>query len=280
MNRLLILFVVMLVPLAACAPAATPAPTQAPAQPAMPAPAQPTQGVIATVAPAAAAPTIGALLATGMPELKPPQSGGVLNPPTIVPTSVGNRAVTSGQTALRTFRDLTTGLTFQYPADWQQAINSTAANPQAPIKRIEISHLSQPIGHNVDVLIDVRPKRGELLTWVLQQLPTGSLILSSNYIEGGFKNLKDYNAKLNGLPAIFVYQPEHGSGTPDMAALFAADQQNFYQFTYHGDIPDDNANRLVYLRLLNTATLSGTTQSGVALPPTVFTSGVDLTQLK
>ncbi len=277
MKRLCLLIAVSSLFLAACAPAATPAPTQAPAAQPTQAPAaaapQPTTAYFPTMA-AAPAPTSGPL-ATGLPNLKPPGSGGVLNPPTLIPTAAGSNAVTSGQTTLNTFHDLTSGLTFQYPADWRQA-----TNPTAVMERIQISHLSQPAGHNAAVLIDVRPRRGELLTWVKQQLPAGSLMLSSDYLEGGFKNLKDYNAKFNGLPAIFVYQPEHGSGTPNMAALLVADKQNFYQFTYRGDIPDDVANRLAYLRLLNTVTLSGTTQVSLTLPASAFTAGIDLTTLK
>ncbi len=291
MRRPIILLAAITLLLAACAPAATPAPaappqapaaqpTQAPrpTEAAAPVPAQPTQFFFPTAAPAAQPTPPPA--ATGRPDLRPPQSGGVLNPPTLIPTRTGNTAATSGQTGWNTLRDPASGLIFQYPADWRQAINPAAVNPKALTERIQISHLSQPAGHNAIILIDVRRSPGNLLAWVKQQLPTGSLMLDSTYLEGGLKNLTDYNAKLNGLPAIFVYQPEHGSGTPDMAALFAADKQNVYQLTYHGDIPDDTANRLVYLRLLNTVTLSGTTTSGITLPQTAFTNGIDLSQIK
>jgi hypothetical protein len=85
MKRLFALFIVVLL-LAACgAPAATPA-TQAPAQ--QPAAARPTE------APAAARAQPAQLLQpaplpTLQLELKPPPSGGVLIPSTIIPT-VGN----------------------------------------------------------------------------------------------------------------------------------------------------------------------------------------------
>ncbi len=291
MRRPIVLLTVSLVLLVGCGGGAVPTqapaqqppaaqPTQAsqPTEAAAPVPAQPTQFFFPTAAPAAR-PTLPPA-ATGRPDLRPPQSGGVLNPPTLIPTRSGNTAVTSGQTGWNTLRDPASGLTFQYPADWRQAINPAAVNPKALTERIQISHLSQPAGHNAIILIDVRRSPGNLLAWVKQQLPTGSLMLDSNTLEGGLKNLTDYNAKLNSLPAIFVYQPEHGSGTPDMAALFAADKQNVYQLTYHGDIPDDSANRLVYLRLLNTVTLSGTTTSGITLPQTAFTNGIDLSQIK
>lgn len=293
MKRLGLLIALSSLVFAACAPAAAPAPTQAPAAPAQPAaqptfasgpteaPAaaapQPTQAYIPP-APAAPAPTL-APLATGLPNLKPPPSGGVMNPPTVIPTTAGSNAVTSGQTTPNIFRDPALGLTFQYPADWRKTTGPVAVNPRA--QRIELARPSQPAGHNAEILIDVRPKSGDaLLTWVKQRLPTGSLMLSSDYLESSFKNLKDYNARLNGLPAIFVYQPEHGSGTPNMAALFVADKQSVYQFTYHGDIPDDSVNRVAYLRLLNTVTLSGTTRSGITLPASAFTAGIDLTTFK
>ena len=92
MKRALAVLIVGLFLLAACAaPAATPAP-QAPAQkPAEPKPAEvrPTQ---VPVAPAQPAPATRAPLATAQPEFKPPQSGGVLNPPTMVPTPRNNPA--------------------------------------------------------------------------------------------------------------------------------------------------------------------------------------------
>lgn len=88
--RLLLLAAVLL--LAACAtPAATPAP-QAPAQqPAeqKPAAVQPTEPPAAAVQPA---PATSAPLATALPEFRPPQSGGVLTPPTSVPTPRNNPA--------------------------------------------------------------------------------------------------------------------------------------------------------------------------------------------
>src|SRR5512143_2486934 len=142
MNRSLALLIVVLLLLAACAPAA-PAPTQAPAvqptsAPAQAAPAaQPTLGaVIPTQAPAQAIPSTPAPLATGLPELKPPVSGGVLNPPTIIPTQPGNTSVTSGQPPTATwslYRDPVLGLTFQYPRSWQTAIGRNSKDALASI---------------------------------------------------------------------------------------------------------------------------------------------------
>ncbi|CAG0929857.1 hypothetical protein TFLX_01437 [Thermoflexales bacterium] len=78
--------------LAACAsPAAAPA-TQAPAQPAEQRPAaQPTEAPAAPAQPAPAA-TLAPLPTGVPPKLNPPRSGGVLNPPTNVPTPGNNPA--------------------------------------------------------------------------------------------------------------------------------------------------------------------------------------------
>jgi hypothetical protein len=45
--------------------------------------------------------------------------------------------------------------------------------------------------------------------------------------------------------------------------------------TYLGNTPDNPDNRAAFLHLLNTLTLTGTTSSGVTLPTTAFSNGVD-----
>lgn len=85
--RLLLLAAVFL--LSACQSAATPAPTQKPAEQG-PAAAKPTEAPAAPAQPASAA-TL-ASLPTAPPKLNPPRSGGVLNPPTDVPTPGNNPA--------------------------------------------------------------------------------------------------------------------------------------------------------------------------------------------
>jgi hypothetical protein len=85
MRRPLMLFLAAMW-LAACGGAAAPA-AQAPAQ--KPAEQKPTE---ASAVPAQPAPATLALLATAQPEFKPPQSGGVLSPPTSVPTPGNNPA--------------------------------------------------------------------------------------------------------------------------------------------------------------------------------------------
>ncbi len=77
--------------LAACGGAAapaTPAPAQRPAEQ-KPAAAKPTE---APAVPAQPAPATSAPRATALPEFRPPQSGGVLTPPTVVPTPKNNPA--------------------------------------------------------------------------------------------------------------------------------------------------------------------------------------------
>jgi N-acetylneuraminic acid mutarotase len=106
MRRPLLLLLVAMLLLTACGGAATPAP-QAPAQKPVeqkPAAAKPTE---APAAPAQPAPATLASLATVQPEFKPPQSGGVLNPPTIVPTPKNNPADIAAP-----------------PEGWQQIANS------------------------------------------------------------------------------------------------------------------------------------------------------------
>jgi|GEM_PF-3869670 len=91
MRRQCLLLLAAVLFLSACASPAA-APTQAPAQkPAeqKPAEAKPTA---APAAPAQPAPATLAPLATALPEFRPPQSGGVLTPPTSVPTPRNNPA--------------------------------------------------------------------------------------------------------------------------------------------------------------------------------------------
>src|SRR5512145_2865969 len=119
MHRSLIVVLIVVLLLAACAPAATP--TSAPAQPAAPAQPtrapEPTKAAEPTHAPAAAAP-IGTQVPTSAPaEVRPPASGGVLNPPTLSPTAIGSRANVNNNGWI-TYRDKVYGLAFQYPPDW------------------------------------------------------------------------------------------------------------------------------------------------------------------
>ncbi len=272
MKRLCLLIAVGSLWLAACAPAATPAPAQAPAAQPTQAPAaaapQPTQAYIAP-APAAPAAT-SAPLATGLPNLRPPQSGGVLNPPTLVPTSTGNTSVTSGQTTFNTWRDPASGLAFQYPADWQAANDR---NSRANFATIILTRTAATKNDTATILIDIRRKQGDLLTWLGQQLPIGSLRIDATALEGA-NSYKSYNARVSNTPAVFLYAPAHGQ-LAAVAALHTGDNQRFYQVTYLGSTPDNLDNRAAFLHVLNTLTLTGTTSSGVTLPTTAFINGVD-----
>ncbi len=295
MKRPLALLIVILLLLAACAPAAAPA-TQAPAAPqvvtkevvvtkeaaaqptsapaaAQPAPAQPTQPAAPTVAAAPAVQPTMNPLATALPEVKPPQSGGVLNPPTIIPTVPGNSSVTSGQqppaSPWNTYRDQLAGLTFQYPRDWQAAIGR---NSKSTIVSIVVARPNQPITNTVSIVIDVRKKQGDLLAWLGQQLPTGLLLIDAKALEKP-DSAKSYNARVGNSPAVFLYAPAHGK-LADVAELHTGDNQYFYQVTYLGGTPDNLDNRAAFLHLLNTLTLTGTVSSGVTLT-TTFTNGID-----
>lgn len=296
MKRLSLLIALSSLVFAACAPAAAPAPTQAPAAPkeaivtkevvvqatsapaapAQPA-AQPTFAPRQTEAPAAAAPApTSAPLATGLPNLKPPPSGGVLNPPTLIPTTAGSNAVTSGQTTPNTWRDPALGLAFQYPAGWQAALDR---NRRTTLATIILTRTAATKSESASMVIEVRSKQGDLLAWLGQQLPTGQLRLDAPALEGGAASYKTSNARLAGRPAVFLYAPAHGA-TADAAALHTADERYFYQFTYLGSRPDRLENRSAFARLLSTVTLSGTTRSGITLPASAFTAGIDLTTLK
>ena len=262
MKRSLILFIAVLLLFAACA---APAPTQAPvALPQAPAPA-----IQPTVAP----------LSTVLPEFKAPQSGGVLNPPTLIPTAPGKSSVTSGQAQPQdwaNYRDAVTGLAFQHPRDWPLTVSR---NNKGTVESISVASANQPISNSVTILIDVRKKQGDLLTWLGQQLPTGLLLIDGKALEGGAASYKNYNARVGNTQAVFVYAPAHNKLT-DTAAVQLADNQYFYQITYLGGAPDNLADRATFLHLLNTLTLTGTAVSGVTLPQTTFTNGIDVSKLK
>jgi hypothetical protein len=290
MKRSLILLVALLL-LAACSPAAAPA-AQAPAAPAatqagvanqaaQPAPAAQPTGAPAfpTQAPAQAIQPTVAPLSTALPEFKAPQSGGVLNPPTLIPTVPGKSSVTSGQTQPQdwvNYRDAGTGLAFQHPRDWPLTVSR---NNKGTVESIIVARAKQPITDSVSIMIDVRKKQGDLLTWIGQQLPIGLLLVDGKALEGGTASYKNYNARVGNNQAVFVYAPAHNK-VSEAAALHTTDNQYFYQITYLGGSPDSLDNHATFLRLLNTLTLSGTAQSGVTLPPTAFTNGIDLRQLK
>jgi hypothetical protein len=290
MKRLLAVFIVLLLLVACAAPAATPA-TQAPAQqkpaearpteaPAAPAaqPAQATQAPAPTQAPAAAIQPTKHPLTTALPEFKPPQSGGVLTPPTVVPTLSGNSSVTSGQQppAWNTYRDQVTGLAFQSPRDWVMAVGR---NNKGTVASLAVIRPGQPITNAVSIVIDVRKKQGDLLTWLSKQLPTGSLLIDAKALEGGAASYKNYNARQGNNQAVFLYSPAHGK-LADVAELHTSDNQYFYQVTYLGSAPDNLDYRAAFLHLLNTLTLTGTTASGVTLPPSAFTTGLNVNNLK
>jgi hypothetical protein len=286
MKRSIVLLSVVLWLLAACAaPAATPAmpapaaqPTSAPAA-AQPAPAQPTQPLAFPTQAAAPAiqPTVNPL-ATALPEFKPPQSGGALNPPTAIPTLPGNSLVTSGQQppAWSTYRDQVSGLTFQYPRDWQTASDRSGKDT---VVSIVVARPAQLITNTVSIVIDVRKKQGDLLTWLGQQLPTGLLLIDAKALENA-DSAKSYNARVGNNQAVFLYAPVHGK-LADVAELHTDDNQYFYQITYLSGTPDNLNDRVAFLHLINTLTLTGTTSSGVTLPTTTtFTSGIDPTKWK
>jgi hypothetical protein len=213
-------------------------------------------------------------LATALPELKAPQSGGVLNPPTIIPTLPGNSSVTSGQQPLvslwSTYRDQVTGLSFQYPRDWQTAVGRGS---KGTVASIVVTRPGQPITNAVSIVIDVRQKQGDLLAWLGQQLPTGLLLIDAQALESP-DSARSYNARAGNNQAVFIYVPAHGKSA-DVAELHTGDNQYFYQVTYLGSTPDNLDSRAAFLHLLNTLTLTGTTASGVTLPATTFTNGID-----
>lgn len=281
MRRSFVLLIVLILIMAACAPAA--APTAAPAQPAQPpaaqpttAPAQPTQAPAAaqptkapepTKAPAAVAPTDQPpTLPPG--ELRPPVSGGGQTSPTLAPPPI-NLRTNADQTRWLTYRDTTYDFAFQYPPDWILAAKT--ATPKDVLLRLSVARLNQSRGNNAEIVIDVRKRTGDLLKWLQTELPKGNLLIESRAIEGGLNKLTAYNAKLGGASAVWVFAPTH-STVAGVAELHVADQQYFYQITYLGDIPDNKDTRAIYLQLLSTLTLSGTTTANLALPTTAFTT--------
>jgi hypothetical protein len=277
MKRPSLLLLAAVLLLSACSPAAAPTsapaaqPTSAPAA-ARPAPAQPAQPAAPTLAPAAVAQPTMNPLATALPEFKPPQSGGALNAPTLIPTLSGNSSVTSGRQppTWTTYRDQVTGLTFQYPREWQTAVGR---NNKDMLASIVVARPGQLITNTVSIVIDVRKKQGDLLTWLGQQLPTGLLLIDAKALESP-DSAKSYSARVGNSQAVFIYAPAHGK-LADVAELHTGDNQYFYQVTYLGSAPDNLDSRAAFLHLLNTLTLTGTTSSGVMLPATTFSNGID-----
>jgi hypothetical protein len=162
MKRPCLLMLAAVLLLSACSPAATPAPQQPPAQ--QPAAAQPTTAPASAAMPAQPAPSTQAPLSTALPKANPPQSGGVLNPPTIIPTLPGNSSVTTGQqppaSGWNTFRDQVSGLAFQYPRDWQTAIGRGS---KGTVASIVVARPNQPITNTASIVIDVR--KGREIYW-------------------------------------------------------------------------------------------------------------------
>ncbi len=201
-------------------------------------------------------------------EVRPPISGGVLNPPTLSPTAIGSRTNVNNNGWI-TYRDKAYNFAFQYPPDWTFATKT--ALPVGVLQRLSVARLNQSAGNNAEILIDVRKSSGDLFKWVKAELPKGNLLLDAKFIEGGLTALTAYNAKLGNASAVWVFAPTH-STVASVAALHAADAAYFYQITYLGDIPDNKDTRTVYLQLLSTLTLSGTTTANLALPQTAFTT--------
>lgn len=291
MNRTFILLSAVLWLLAACspaAPAATPAPAQQPARPQpaiaptlefpMAAPASAATSAPAAMPGAPAPQTTPLLQGTALPNFKPPQSGGALNPPTASATLRNNPANVPATPPpnWEIYREATTGLLFQRPRDWRIAISR---GNKDTLLSLLLTRSASPITNTPSILIDVRPRSGELLAWLSKQLPAGRLLIDARSLEGGAAADQSLNAQLAAQPAVFVFAPAHDK-TSAAAALFTADQKYVYQFTYLSDTPEQAANRLIYLRLLNTVLLSNTTTTGVMLPTTTFTTGLDLTTIK
>jgi hypothetical protein len=196
-----------------------------------------------------------------------------LNPPTLIATPRNNPAgiVPTVPASWELFRETTTDLTFQYPRDWPIAVSRSNKDT---IASLVLRPASRTITEAAAILIDVRPKQGDLLPWLRQQLPTGRLLVDAAAVEGGPAAYAAANAQLAGRPAVFVFAPAHAKVNP-VAALHIADDRYFYQFTYLGTALDSTDQRAVYWRLLNSARLSNTTTSGIQLPPTAFTAGLN-----
>ena len=175
-----------------------------------------------------------------------------------------------------TYRDPSYGFSLQYPPDWRQSIAFSQPYSKSILRRIEITYFNRERGDNAEIAIDIRPAYGDLLEWFQDELRTnaGALYLDPTHIEDGADSVTAYNAQLAGRPAIFVYEPEHNSGSPDMAQVYVADGEYFLVFTYWGDIPDNLENRATYLRALETVQFTGSATQGLALPETAFVAGV------
>lgn len=264
MNRTSVISIVLILILAACQSAAAPA--AAPQQP--PAIAQPTQ----PPQPAAPAPLPTMKATGGLPELRPPRSGGQLNPPTLAPT-ISLRPI-AGVTSWQTYHDGDLGLSFQYPNDWKTSITLNSSTSNDILQRIEITPLNPTAELPAVIDIDIRKRTGDLLEWVKTALSTGRILSLRAVIEGGSSSINSYNARVASAPAIFIFASSVSGAIGVVAEVHVADNQYFYQFSYSGDGRNSSVTRAIYLKLLNTATLSGTTSSGVSLPKTAFTTGV------
>lgn len=281
---LLILIGSVMLVLVACSPAATPATAPAAPTAAAQKPAEPPAQAAPTAAPQQPSAAMPAPLpspaaqATALPELKPPISGGVLNPPTPVATPRNNPANIAATPAAKweTYREATTGLVFQHPADWPIAVSR---NNKDTVASLILRPPASAANISTTILIDVRQKQGDWLTWLNRQLPTGRLLIDAPALEGGATAYAAANAQLAGRPAVFVFAPAHAKINP-VAALHVADDRYFYQFTYLGGANDTADQRVVYWQLLNTALLSTTTAAGVQLPTTTFTTGLELSTNK
>lgn len=267
MNRSLAVLIVFALILAACQSAATPAPAPQPQQPAI---AKPTEPPKPAQPPAAPAP-LPTMRATGaLPELRPPRSGGQLNPPTLAPTT-SSRPI-AGTANRQTYRDNNLGLSFQFPAGWRSSITSGPSAPNGIVQQIDLAPRGQISGLKISIII--RQSQGDLLAWLKKELSTGSLLTSTATIEGGIDNVKNYNARAAGYPAIFISGSLPAPGTPTFAHVYVADNQTLYQIIYSSAVPENLTHRAIYLQMLDTLSLSRTTTPGLTLPNTSFTTGV------
>ena len=209
--------------------------------------------------------------ATGaLPELRPPRSGGQLNPPTLAPT-ISLRPI-AGVTSWQTYRDSNLGLSFQFPAGWRSSITSDPSAPNWIVQQIDLAPRGQISGLKISIII--RQSHGDLLAWLKQELSTGSLLTSTATIEGGLNGVKGYNARAAGYPAIFISGSMPAPGTPTFAHVYVAENQTLYQIIYSSAVPENLTHRAIYLQMLNTLSLSRTTTPGLVLPKTAFTTGV------
>lgn len=220
-----------------------------------------------------ATPTTKVMLpaSTMSPSVTPRPTSTQWVPPTSTSTPIAPSPAPAN--SWRVYHDSIFGFSFQYPPDWNQSVSWYSPRSYGIVERIEVTHLDRAAGDNAEILIDLWQSQRNLLAWLQDRSPE-SLALSPTAIEGGLDSLTRYNSQIAGYPAVFVYDREHGSGTPDVADVFVADGQRVYRFTYWGDIPDNLANRATYLRLLETVSLAHSTLQGLSLPKTSFTTGV------